>query len=380
LTSKNRDGDTIARVGGDEFVIIRDDIQSSTEVASFAESMLKELNQPVYIKGQKLSLNFSIGITISPDDGITAEKLLRNADTAMYEAKKEVLNSYHFYSVELNDKARKKLAMENELRRAIEKGEIDLVYQPKVDLDTGRICGMEALARWTHPKFGFVSPEEFINLAEETGLIQPLGHQILRKAVKQTKLWVDSGIMRGRMSVNLSAHQFWHRDLTEEVREILEQEGVSPQYLELELTESVCVEEIEQTISQMERLQKLGVHLALDDFGTGYSSLAQLKTLPLNVLKVDKSFIQNVGNSKQDGNIVKAIIDIANNLELDVVIEGVETKDQCDHLWKSKARIIQGYFFSKPLPYLELEKLLPRKWETSEYLNDIADNVTNFGA
>ncbi len=380
LTSRNRDGDTIARVGGDEFVIIRDDIQSSTEVASFAESMLKELNEPVYIKGQKLSLNFSIGITISPDDGITAEKLLRNADTAMYEAKKEVLNSYHFYSVELNDKARKKLAMENELRRAIERGDIDLAYQPKVDLSTGRVCGMEALARWSHPKFGFVSPEEFIHLAEETGLIQPLGHQILRKAVRQTREWVEAGIMRGRMSVNLSAHQFWHRDLTSEVKSILEQESLNPQYLELELTESVCVQEIDQTIMQMEELRALGINLALDDFGTGYSSLAQLKTLPLNVLKVDKSFIQNVENNKQDGNIVKAIIDIASNLELDVVIEGVESKDQCDHLWRSKARFIQGYFFSRPVHHLELEKLLSKKWETKEYLNDIADNVTNFTA
>jgi diguanylate cyclase (GGDEF)-like protein/PAS domain S-box-containing protein len=380
LTSRNRDGDTIARVGGDEFVIIRDDIQSSTEVASFAELMLKELNEPVYIKGQKLNLNFSIGITISPDDGITAEKLLRNADTAMYEAKKEVLNSYHFYSVELNDKARKKLAMENELRRAIERGEIDLAYQPKVDLNTGRICGMEALARWSHPKFGIVSPDDFIHLAEETGLIQPLGHQLLRKAVRQTKLWVESGKMRGRMSVNLSAHQFWHRDLTSEVMSILEQESLDPKHLELELTESVCVQEIDQTIIQMQELRELGINLALDDFGTGYSSLAQLKTLPLNVLKVDKSFIQNVESSKQDGNIVKAIIDIASNLELDVVIEGVETKDQCDHLWKSKARIIQGYFFSRPVKHLELESMLSKKWETSEYLNDIVDNVTNFSA
>jgi len=380
LINRNRDGDTIARVGGDEFVIIRDDIQSSTEVASFAESMLKELNEPVYIKGQKLNLNFSIGITISPDDGITAEKLLRNADTAMYEAKKEVLNSYHFYSVELNDKARKKLAMENELRRAIERGEIELAYQPKVDLNTGRVSGMEALARWTHPKFGFVSPDEFIHLAEETGLIQPLGHQILRKAIRQTREWVESGVMRGRMSVNLSAHQFWHRDLTAEVKSILEQESLSPQYLELELTESVCVQEIDQTIIQMEELRELGINLALDDFGTGYSSLAQLKTLPLNVLKVDKSFIQNVENSKQDGNIVKAIIDIASNLELDVVIEGVESKEQCDHLWRSKARVIQGYFFSRPVSHQELEKLLSKKWETSEFLNDIADNVTNFSA
>ena len=269
--------------------------------------------------------------------------------------------------------------MENELRRAIEQGKIDLVYQPKVDLNTGRICGMEALARWTHPKFGFVSPEEFIGLAEETGLIQPLGHQLLRKAVRQTKKWVDAGIMRGRMSVNLSAHQFWHRDLTQEVTEILEQENLDARHLELELTESVCVQEIDQTIKQMEAMQRLGVSLALDDFGTGYSSLAQLKLLPLNVLKVDKSFIQGIEDNKQDGNIVKAIIDIASNLELNVVIEGVETKEQCDLLWKSRARIIQGYFFSKPLKSQELEKLFHRQWSVSEYLMAVTDNVTSLG-
>lgn len=379
LTNCSRDGDTIARIGGDEFVIIRDDIQSSTEIASFAELMLKELNLPVYIKGQKLNLNFSIGITISPDDGVTAEKLLRNADTAMYEAKKEVMNSYHFYSVELNQRARKRLAMENELRNAIDKGAIELVYQPKVNMKTGRVCGMEALARWTHPKFGSVSPEEFVNLAEDTGLIQQLGNQLLRKAIVCTKRWVDQGVMRGRMSVNLSAHQFLQRDLTMEVRNILEEEQLDAKYLELELTESACIQEVDQTIKQMLDLRKLGVHLALDDFGTGYSSLAQLKTLPLDTLKIDKSFIQNIHHNKRDGNIVKAIIDIAAGLELNVVIEGVESKEQCDYLWQCRASIIQGFFFSKPVSRTSMTELLGKKWEKSSYLSNIADNVTSLG-
>jgi len=379
LTNCNRDGDTIARVGGDEFVIIRDSIQSSTEVASFAELMLKELNQPVYIKGQKLNLNFSIGITISPGDGIVAEKLLRNADTAMYEAKKEVLNSYHFYSAELNTKARKKLSMENELRSAIDQDAIDLVYQPKVDLKTGEVCGMEALARWTHPKLGAVSPIEFIELAEETGLILDMGQKLLQKAVAQTKRWVDQGLMRGRMSVNLSAHQFWQRDLIAEVDLILKEEGLDAKYLELELTESACVKDVDQTIEQMVGLRKLGVHLALDDFGTGYSSLSQLKELPLDTLKVDKSFIHNIQHNEQEGNIVRAIIDIANSLNLSVVIEGVESQEQCEYLWHSRANIIQGYFFSRPVSHLVMKDLLTKKWDKSSYLPHASTKVTPLG-
>jgi len=379
LTPCNREEDTIARVGGDEFVIIRDGIRSSTEVASFAELMLKELNMPVFIKGQKLNLNFSIGITLSPEDGVSADKLLRNADTAMYEAKKEVLNSYHFYSVELNQRARKKLALENDLRSAIDERVIDLAYQPKVDMKTGRVCGMEALARWNHPSFGFVSPEEFISLAEETGLILSLGHQLLRKAIVQAKCWVDEGIMRGRMCVNLSAHQFWHRDLASEVSAILKEVGLDAKYLELELTESACIQELDQTVKQMLALRELGIHLALDDFGTGYSSLAQLKTLPLDTLKVDKSFIQNIENSVKDANIVKAIIDIANSLELSVVIEGVETQQQCEYLWQSRASIIQGYFFSKPVSHKDMSKLLIKKWEKLKYLPNFAHNVTSLG-
>lgn len=379
LTRCNREEDTIARVGGDEFVIIRDDIRSATEVASFAELMLKELNMPVFIKGQKLNLNFSIGITLSPEDGLTADKLLRNADTAMYEAKKEILNSYHFYSVELNQRARKKLALENDLRSAIEEGTIDLAYQPKVDMKTGRVCGMEALARWDHPKFGFVSPDEFISLAEETGLILSLGHQLLKKAIVQTKCWVEKGIMRGRMCVNLSAHQFWHRDLASEVSAILKEVELDARYIELELTESACIQELDQTVEQMLALRELGIHLALDDFGTGYSSLAQLKTLPLDTLKVDKSFIQNIQNSAKDANVVKAIIDIANSLELSVVIEGVETQQQCDCLWQSRASIIQGFFFSKPVNFNVMAKLLDKKWEKSSYLSNIAYNVTPLG-
>ena len=379
LTHCNRDGDTIARVGGDEFVIIRDDISSSSEVASFAELMLKELNSPIFAKGQKLSLNFSIGITLSPDDGTTAEKLLRNADTAMYEAKKEVQNSYHFFSVDLNKKARKRLSMENELRRAIEFDLIELAYQPKVNMETGLVDGMEALARWNSPKLGQIPPDEFIVVAEETGQIITLGAQLLKKAIAQTKRWVKGGLMKGRMSVNLSAHQFLHDDLPEQVETILREEGLDAKYLELELTESACIEDIDKTIRQMNALRKLGIHLALDDFGTGYSSLAQLKTLPLDTLKVDKSFIENIQTSSRDVNVVKAIIDIARSLDLGVVIEGVESQSQCDYLWQCRAKIIQGYYFSKPVTSEKMTALLNKKWKRSSYLTKVADNVTSLG-
>jgi len=338
---------------------------------------LNELNLPVYIKGQKLNLNFSIGISLSPDDGVIAEKLLRNAESAMYEAKKEVLNSFHFFSFELNDKARKKLSLENELRTAIEKGFIDLVYQPKVDLKTGEVCGMEALARWVHPEFGNVSPIDFIELAEETGLILDMGAKLMKKAANQAKEWVELGIMRGKVSVNLSAHQFWQRDLIDEVDQILKSVGLESKYLELELTESACVKDLDQTIEQMKGLRKLGVHLALDDFGTGYSSLSQLKALPLDTLKVDKSFIQDILNNEQDGNIVRSIIDIANSLNLSVVIEGVETKEQCEYLWNSKASIIQGYFFSRPVSNVVMKDLLSKKWDRNNFLSHPSANITS---
>jgi len=380
LNACSNEADTIARIGGDEFVIIRDNIQSSIEVASFAELLLKELNNPVFVSAQKLNINYSIGITLSPDDGKSAELLLRNADAAMYEAKKDVMNSYHFYSVELNKRARKKLSMENALRKAVEEEQIDLLYQPKIDMRTGRVCGMEALARWEHSNYGNVDPDEFIPLAEETGLILPLGQQLLSKAISQTKIWVDQGIMRGRMSINLSAPQFWHRDLVSDVSILLKEKRLESKYLELELTESTCVQELEHTVEQMKELRELGVHLALDDFGTGYSSMAQLKTLPLDVLKVDKSFVQNIQNVSKDAKIVKAIIDIAHGLDIDVVIEGVESRKQCDYLWRSGAYVIQGYFFSKPVNYGDMSRVLDKTWKKSSYISNVGHNVTNINA
>jgi len=375
LSSCTNEADTIARIGGDEFVIIRDNIHSSIEVASFAELLLKELNDPVFISAQKLNLNYSVGITLSPDDGKSVEVLLRNADAAMYEAKKDVLNSYHFYSVELNKQARKKLSMENALRKAVDEEQINLLYQPKIDMRTGRVCGMEALARWEHPNYGNVDPDEFIPLAEETGLITSLGNQLLRKAMIQTKQWIDLGIMRGRMSINLSAPQFLNNNLISDIKVLMENIGLEGRHLEFELTESVCVQELEKTIEQMQKLKNLGIRLALDDFGTGYSSMAQLKELPLDTLKVDKTFIKNIQSCSKDANIVRAIIDIANSLELEVVIEGVETIEQCDRLWQNKARITQGFLFSEPVDQNAIPELLNKKWNKSTYLTLSVDNV-----
>ncbi|MGB0495120.1 MAG: EAL domain-containing protein [Kangiellaceae bacterium] len=369
--------DTLARVGGDEFVVIQDDIESFSDVATNADRMLKELNSPILIHGQELTLNFSIGITISPDDGLSADKLLRNADTAMYEAKKEVLNSSHFYSTDLNKKAKNKLSMENALRKAIENHDIELYYQPKVDLRDGRVCGMEALARWNLAGHGNVPPDSFIKLAEDTRLILPLGDYLFKKAVKQTKEWVDSGTMRGRMCFNLSAHQFWNRDLCAEVKTVLDSFELDAKYIEFEITESACMQDVEQTISQMKKLRELGAHMALDDFGTGYSSLAQLKALPLDTLKVDKSFIADIENNNKDANLVKAIIDIANNLDLGVVIEGVETQSQCECLWQNRANIIQGFYFSQPVTLGIMNKLLSKTWNRADYLNNLDLNVTS---
>ncbi|WP_185964453.1 EAL domain-containing protein [Aliikangiella marina] len=379
LVNCNKEGDTVARVGGDEFVIVIENVRSSSSVATFSELLLKELNQPIFVKGQKLKLNFSIGITLAPDDAIIPERLLRNADTAMYEAKKSVENSYRFYSVEFNERARKRLAMETALRKAIDDETIELFYQPKIDLNTGRVNGVEALARWTHKELGFISPGEFIPLAEETGLIVPLGAQLLRQAIRQTKEWVDAGVMRGRTAINLSANQFWNRNLAVEVSEILKEEGLDAKFIELEITESACMQDIQETLKQIEVLKQLGFSLALDDFGTGYSSLAQLKTLPFDTIKVDKSFVDNIETNKQDAKVVKAVIDIAKTMEMEVVIEGVESKTQCEYLWMNRAYIVQGFYFSRPIRGSLCPEIFNRHWHKQEYLSKMAVNVTPLG-
>lgn len=379
LVNCNKEGDTVARVGGDEFVIVMESIKSSASVATFSQLLLKELNQPIFVRGQKLKLNFSIGVTLAPDDAIVGERLIRNADTAMYEAKKSVENSYRFYAVEFNERARKRLALENALRKAIEDDSIELFYQPKIDLSRGTVDGVEALARWTHKELGFISPAEFIPLAEETGLVIPLGRQLLRMAIRQTKQWVEQGIMHGRTSVNLSAQQFWNRNFAAEASEILEEECLDARYIELEITESACMQDIEETKSQIKILKELGFSLALDDFGTGYSSLAQLKALPFDTIKVDKSFVDNIETDKQDAKVVKAIIDIAKTMEMEVVIEGVESKRQCEYLWMHRAFMVQGFYFSRPVRASFIPELFARTWHKQEYLGKLASNVTPLG-
>ncbi|MCW8998027.1 MAG: EAL domain-containing protein, partial [Kangiellaceae bacterium] len=376
LVNCNKEGDTVARIGGDEFIIVMEKVRSSTSVAAFAELLLHELNQPIFVKGEQLKLNFSVGVTLAPDDAIIAERLMRNADTAMYEAKKSIDNSYRFFSVEFNERARKRLELENALRKAIDDDAIDLHYQPKVDLTTGRVKGVEALARWTHREIGFVSPDEFIPLAEETGLILPLGEKILLKAIKQTKEWVDKGVMRGRTSVNLSAHQFWNKNLAGQILNLLDDFDLDAKYIELEITESACMQDTEETKNQIEQLKNIGISLALDDFGTGYSSLAQLKSLPFDTLKVDKSFVDNIETNRQDEKVVKAIIDIAKTMEMEVVIEGVESKSQCKYLWKNRAYVVQGYFFSKPVKSDQIERLFEVVWHKKDYLGKFISNVT----
>ncbi|WP_444995939.1 EAL domain-containing protein [Aliikangiella sp. IMCC44359] len=379
LVNCNKEGDTVARIGGDEFVIVVENVKSSASVATFSELLLKELNQPIFVKGQQLKLNFSIGMTLAPDDAIVAERLIRNADTAMYEAKKAVDNSYRFYSIEFNERARKRLELENALRKAIEDETIELFYQPKVDLNTGLVDGIEALARWTHKEFGFISPSDFIPLAEETGLIVPLGHNLLRQAARQTKQWVEQGLMRGRTSVNLSANQFWNRNLASEISQILKEEGLDNKYIELEITESACMQDMGETKAQIKILKSLGFSLALDDFGTGYSSLSQLKSLPFDTLKVDKSFVDNIETDAQDAKVVKAIIDIAKTMEMKVVIEGVESKTQCEYLWKNRAYYVQGFYFSRPVRSALVPDMFKRQWHRQEYLGNISGNVTPLG-
>jgi len=376
LVNCNREGDTVARYGGDEFIIIREDVESSSQVASFAEMILAELNQPIVLRGEKISLSFSIGIALYPNDGKTPDTLLRNADQAMHEAKKNILNSYKFYRVELFEKAKKMLVLENALRDAISTDQLALYYQPKVDLSSGQIVGVEALARWKHPTLGVVSPAEFISVAEQTGLIVPLGKSLLQKAIVQTKEWVDAGIMRGKTSVNLSPNQIWQGNLIADIDHIFNHTHLDTKYIELEVTESVLVEDVEVTRKKLQALRERGLSLALDDFGTGYSSISILKHLPFNVLKIDKSFIKNVTKDDSSDRVVKAIIDMARALQLEVVVEGVENKKQCEYLWLNRAHIVQGYFFCMPMPAHLMTEFFNNKWNPDDYLNGMSGKIT----
>jgi diguanylate cyclase (GGDEF)-like protein/PAS domain S-box-containing protein len=349
---------TCYRLGGDEFSILMDDNADIHTVTHYAQSLLDTLSRPFIINKQEFVLGASIGIAFFPDDGTSPQEMLKNADTAMYFAKNNGGNSYQFFSGEMNQNAVRQLQIENLIRQGIKDDLFTVYYQPKVDIASGKLVSMEALVRFEHPQKGIVSPGQFIPLAEQTGQIIEIGEQVLRKACADTKRWVNQGLFSGRVAVNISAKQFELPDLDERINKILNEVGLSPLHLECEITEGTLMESPENGLRMMNRLRERGIHLALDDFGTGYSSLAYLKRFPLNTLKIDKAFIDDIAKSNVDRHMAAAIINIAHNLGLKVVAEGVEEEAQLNILRRYDCEMLQGFLYSRPLNAERFEKLL----------------------
>lgn len=359
-----QNNDTLARLGGDEFVIILSNVKDENDVAERVKSILGYFQKPFDIAGRHITMTTSIGIGIYPRDGDAVDILLRNADTAMYSGKAQKGNTYQFYTQKMSEKNLAILEQEAELRQAIEKEEFFLVYQPQFDLNKQKIVGVEALIRWQHPVKGTLLPLDFVPLAEETGLIVPIGEWVLRKACSQNKEWQEAGLSPLRVAVNVTAQQFKHYDLVAVVGRILEETRLDPKYLEIELTENVILSNHE-IIKATVRLKKLGVIIAIDDFGTGYSSLSYLHKIPLDRLKIDGSFISHINSPEDDEVIIRAIIAMAKNLNLEVLAEGVETSDQLNFLKKYDCKDIQGFYFSTPLTSEKIKEYLSHPEKTS---------------
>lgn len=353
-----RESDTLARWGGDEFVIILSEVESHADIIPIIERSQRSLAEVFKLENQEIGITSTVGVSIYPTDGKDVNSLLKNADSAMYNAKREGPNCYSFYKIDMNARAVEMLELEKDLRYALENNEFVLHYQPMVDMKSNTIIGMEALIRWIHPKKGLIPPLHFIELAEETGLIIQIGEWVLRAACIQNRAWQKAGLPKIKVSVNLSSHQFRHKDIVQIVDDALKYSKLDPKYLELELTESSIMGNTEMYLRAMERLKALGVSLAIDDFGTGYSSLSYLKKFPVSKLKIDRSFVKDLATEKDDGSIVLAIIALAQKLKLTVIAEGVETQAQLQFLKRNKCDEYQGYYFSPPLAASAFAKLL----------------------
>ncbi|MFZ2524048.1 MAG: EAL domain-containing protein, partial [Candidatus Ferrigenium altingense] len=358
LTASLRSADIISRIGGDEFVAALVNITKHEDAAIVAQKILDSLSMPIMVEGHELQISASIGISVYPDDGNDAETLIKNADIAMYRAKQgEAHDGYLFFSPDMNQRALERLKLENSLRRALERDELVLHYQPQQSLQSGRIVGAEVLLRWNRPGTGMVSPAEFIPLAEETGLIVPIGQWILETVCARNKEWQRAGLPIVKLAVNISAKQF-RPTLPRLVAEILARHELDARFLELEITESMIMQNVEGVIAMMDDFQQLGTSLSLDDFGTGYSSLSYLKRFPIDKLKIDQSFVRGVTKDADDEAITKAIISLSKNLGLRVIAEGVETEEQLAFLGSAGCEEIQGYYYSRPLPEDDFVKFL----------------------
>ncbi len=353
-----RSSDTVARLGGDEFIVILPDLPEGAHAAIVAQKILDAMAVRFVIRDTELTTTASIGITISPDDGIANEELIANADVAMYRSKEIGRNNYQFFAPEMNDSAYERLTMENNLRRALEREEFVLYYQPQVNSATGRIIGAEALVRWRRPGVGLVPPGMFIPIAEESGLIVTIGEWVLMEACRQNSAWQREGLSPIPVAVNLSAVQFRQKNLTEMVADALKETDLDSRWLELEITESGIMQNAEAAVNTLHLLKQMGLKLSIDDFGTGYSSLSHLKKFPLDKLKIDQSFVRDITTDQDDAAIVAAIIAMAKSLKMRVIAEGVENKGHLDFLNSNGCVEIQGYYFSRPVPADEFRKLL----------------------
>ena len=349
LTSCVRSSDTVSRQGGDEFVILVSEDKYVEDAALIADKILAALESPHSIDGNMLHVTPSIGISVYPADARDSGALIKNADTAMYRAKEKGRNNYQFFTSDMNVRAVERQTIETHLRHALERQEFVLHYQPKVNLTTGMITGAEALLRWMHPQWGMVLPDRFVPIAEESGLIVPIGRWVLREACAQAKRWEDAGLKPGSIAVNISALEFRHKDFVEGVHAILNETGLAPRCLQLEITESVLMRDAESSTAILQQLKDMGVQLAVDDFGTGYSSLSYLHQFPIDVLKIDQSFVQDIASIQGNGIIVSAVIAMGTSLKQRVVAEGVEEQAQLAFLKERNCEEGQGYFFSLPL-------------------------------
>jgi diguanylate cyclase (GGDEF)-like protein len=356
-----RDGDTVARFGGDEYTLLIPRVEHIEDAAKIAEKVIEMLKIPFVINGQELFVTTSIGISIFPHDGADPETLVRNADTAMYRAKEQGRDNYQLYAPEMNARALERLALENMLRRALKQNELTVFYQPLIDLGSGAIAGVEALVRWRHPELGLLLPAHFISTAELSGLIIPIGDWVLRTACRQVHAWNERLGLELTVAVNLSARQFSQPDLVMQVRNALQETGLEPGLLELEITESNAMQNAENSIRTLRELKAAGVRISMDDFGTGYSSLNYLKRFPIDTLKLDQSFVRDSTTDPSDAAIISAVIVMAHSLDLKVVAEGVETKEQLEFLRHRDCDTIQGFYFSAPLAAEELEPYLMQR-------------------
>lgn len=361
LKKWSRDQDTVARLGGDEFVIVVNGVKEIGDVAVAARRVLDAMTAEARIEGRSLSIGCSLGISIFPDHGTDAVALLKNADAAMYSAKENGRNNFQFFTPEMNAQVVERLNLESDLRAALQNNELFLVYQPQSDIASGKLIGAEALLRWQHPKLGLIPPDKFIRIAENSGLILPIGEWVLRTACAQSRKWHSEGLPAVPVAVNVSAVQFRQEGFLDLIRRVLRETGLPPEYLELELTESLIMSNAESIVSMLRQLKETGVKLSIDDFGTGYSSLSYLRHFPVYKLKVDRSFVREVTANPDDAAITGTIISMAKSLNLKVIAEGVETEAQMRFLSKHRCDEVQGYYFSKPLSAADFSKFA-RGW------------------